>query len=139
MSEQRLNPKAWRADVLLDAVPVSNDAVREERQDGLLVLHVPIRKTWYNSSALSIILPFRSQRGFALDQLGESVWRACDGQQTVEQMIEAFAQTQHIRFHEARLLVVRFLQMLVQRKLAVLVFPEATVEALRKQGVEVPS
>lgn len=131
MSEKRTDPTTWRADVLLDAVAYANQAVREERRDGHLVLHVPIRKTWYNRPPFSWILQYRDERGFAVDQLGEFVWQACDGKQTVEQIIEGFATLHQLRFHEARLAVTRFLENLVERRLVVVVLPEqAIVESL---------
>ena len=130
---QKLDPKTWRADVLLDAVAVGNTAVRQELRDGRLVLHVPIQRKWYNSPPLSWFMPFRKERGFALDQFGEEVWRACDGEQTMEALIEEFAQQHQLRFHEARLAVTRFMQMMVQRGLVVLVFPKDKLQAIRAE------
>lgn len=131
MSKKQMDPKSWRADVLLDAVAYANEAVREERRQGHLVLHVPIRKTWFNRPPISWILSYREERGFAVDQLGQFVWEACDGKQTVEQIIENFANLHQLRFHEARLAVTRFLQTLVERGLVVIVLPEQSlVESL---------
>jgi Coenzyme PQQ synthesis protein D (PqqD) len=108
---------------MLDAVPVRNEAVRSETAAGELVLRVPLEPRWYLCPPVTWLLPVRRERAVALDRLGEEVWRACDGERTVEQIVEAFAARHHLRFHEARLSVMRFLQDLTRRGLVVMVVP----------------
>jgi hypothetical protein len=78
---------------------------------------------------LSWALPFRPEKGVALDQLGTEVWRACDGARTVERIIDEFAERHRVRFHEARNSVVSFLHSLLQRNLLVL-----AVDDVREAG-----
>jgi hypothetical protein len=104
---------------LLDAVPMRNQAVRSERRGDHLVLFVPIRKRWWMYGPLSWLLPFREERGVALDPLGEEVWTACDGERRVENIVEGFAERHRVRFHEARASVASFLRSLVERNLVV--------------------
>jgi hypothetical protein len=107
---------------MLDALPMPNHAVRvEDKGDGALVLHVPIRQRWYNGPPLSWILPFRKERSIALDQLGREVWIACDGKRNVEAIVEAFARDHGVSFHEARLGVTEFLRSLTRRGLIIIV------------------
>lgn len=131
----RGDARTWRAEVLLDAVAVKNEAVREADRDGMLVLHVPIRKTWYNVPPFSWVMPYRPERGFAMDQLGAWVWQHCDGEQTIEHMIEAFAAKHKLRFHEARLAITSFLQSMVERGIVVLVFPQDIVDSTGRESV----
>lgn len=105
---------------LLDAVPMANRAVRVEARGETLILFVPIRRPWWMQGPLSWALPFRREKGVALDQLGSEVWRACDGERTVERIIDEFAERHRIRFHEARNSVVSFLHSLLKKKLLVL-------------------
>lgn len=108
---------------LLDAVPLRNAAVQAQEQDDVLLLTVPRRRRWWMRPPLSWWLKFRTHRQVSLDALGRDVWNACSGAKTVEQIIEAFAQDHHLRFHEARLSVTTFLRMLVERNLVVLEMP----------------
>lgn len=106
---------------LLAAVPTRNTAVREETRGGALVLFVPIRKRWWTRGPMAWCLPLRDEKGVALDALGQEVWQTCDGQRDLETMVEDFAARHRLGFHEARLTVMRFLRMLAQRNLLVLV------------------
>ncbi len=108
---------------LLDSVPVANKAVRVEKHGEGLVVYLPIRQRWWMSPPLSWVLPYRSERGVALDGLGSEVYRSVDGRQTVEQIVVAFARSHRLRFHEARLAVMQFLKMLAQRNIIVLAVP----------------
>lgn len=129
----------------LAARPTRNAAVRAERRGDALVLFVPLRQRWWNAGPVAWLLPMRRERGVALDTLGQEVWQACDGQRDLETMVEDFADRHRLGFHEARLTVMRFLRMLAQRKLLVLVgsideasltHPDSvTAEAHAKAGV----
>lgn len=106
---------------MLDLVPAANRAARAEHHGQTLILYVPIQKRWWMRGPLSWILPFRSEKGVALDSLGREVWEACDGRRTIEHIAEAFAARHRVRFHEAKLSVVTFLRSLVERGVVVLV------------------
>lgn len=111
-------------DQLLDAVPICNQAVRVEVHGATVTLWVPIRRRWWMQGTLSWLLPFRSEKGVALDVIGSEVWRDCDGERRVEDIVEAFAERHRLRFHEARSSVTLFLKSLAQRRLLVLAVPE---------------
>lgn len=107
---------------VLRARPTANRAVREERTATGVVLFVAIaRPAWLR--AASWFLPLRSERGFALDQIGEEVWHACDGSHSLEAVVDEFAARHRLRFHEARVLVAQFLKTLTERNLVALVVP----------------
>ena len=110
---------------LLDSVPVANEAARVEKHGEGLVVYLPIRPRWWMSPPMSWVLPYRTERGVALDPLGSEVYRAVDGRQTIEQIVVAFAESHRLRFHEARLAVMQFLKMLAQRNIIVLAVPDA--------------
>lgn len=110
---------------VLDAVPTPNVLVRGERRGTTLVLWRPRPRTWWSGLA-ALLLPWRDQKGFALDALGEEVWSACDGERSFEHIIEAFAERHRLRFHEARVPVAQFVRVLVERDLLSLVTPEGS-------------
>jgi hypothetical protein len=109
---------------VLDTRPTRNVAVRVEKAGAGVVLFVPVaRPTWLR--ALSLALPLRREKGFALDQLGQEVWLACDGSRSFEVIVDEFAARHQLRFHEARAMVAQFLKTLTERKLVALVVPDA--------------
>lgn len=114
---------AFDAEALLDAVPTPNAAVRAERRGDAVVLWVPLQRRWYNQGAFRWLLPLRGEKGYALDRLGQEVWEACDGERTLERIVEDFARRHRVRFHEARVAVLTFLRTLVERRLVALVGP----------------
>ncbi len=106
---------------VLDVIPVVNSAVRVELQTAGALLWVPIRRRWWMGAPLSWVLPFREEKGIALDGLGRQVLEACDGTATVERVVEDFAKRHRLRFHEARQSVLTFLKMLLERKVILFV------------------
>lgn len=66
---------------------------------------------------LTLIIKPRRRRIIELDTVGVEVWRACNGQHTVEDIVEAFAEHHELTFHEARVAVTNFLYSLIQRGL----------------------
>jgi dephospho-CoA kinase len=83
---------------------------------------------------LGWVLPFRKEKGVELDALGEEVFRECDGERRLEQIIERFAERHRVRFHEARQSVVQFLSLLFERKLITLSVPEDAVVRRSRPG-----
>lgn len=120
-----------KEDALLDARPAINSAVRAEQRGDALVLWVPIRRPWWLRGPLSWLLPWRPEKGIALDELGQEVWRECAGERRLEDVIESFAERHQIRFHEARLCVLAFLRSLVERNLVVLAIADESPSADR--------
>jgi len=114
---------AFDLERLLTAVPSANRAVREEQRGGALVLFIPLRRRWWMAGPVSWCLPIRKERGVALDALGQEVWRACDGQRDIQQVVADFADRHRLGFHEARLTVMKFLRLLAQRRLLILIGP----------------
>ncbi|MBD3344475.1 MAG: PqqD family peptide modification chaperone [Chitinivibrionales bacterium] len=107
---------------ILSAVPTRNSAVEENDRGQTVVLQVPLKKTkWYTHPPVSWVLPFSKYRRVALDELGKEVWDACDGVQTMERIIEMFAERHFLSFHEARLSVMEFVRQLMRRGMLVLV------------------
>ena len=116
---------------LLAAVPVPNHEVRsDEPNDEELRLRVPLRQRWFMRWPFSWVFPFSREKVVQLDVLGREVWSACDGEQSMEQIIEDFADRHGVSFHEARLSVSQFMHELMQRGFLVLVgSPKQEAEA----------
>lgn len=117
-------PVIFTGSEMLAAVPVRNEQARSEPTDrGDLVVRVPLEPRWYLRPPVTWLLPLRRDRAVCLDRLGQEIWRACDGERTVEEIVEAFAARHHLRFHEARLSVMAFLRELTRRGVVAMVVP----------------
>jgi hypothetical protein len=120
--EPRMNPSLSPDPArTLAMIPARNQAVRVETRAEGLVVWVPLQRPAWMTGPLSYLLPFRKEKGIALDAIGSEVFLACDGERKVETIIEQFAEHHRLRFHEARQSVLTFLQSLVIRKVIVLV------------------
>jgi hypothetical protein len=92
----------------------------ERRKEGWLAT-VPVARPRWLVPPLSWVLPFSPHRRVQLDGPGSSVLDLCDGQRTVEQIIETFARDNRLTFREGQLAVTQFLRELVRRGMVVLV------------------
>lgn len=105
----------------LAAVPQKNAAVKiEPAGDGLLV-SVPIPRPRWLVPPISWVLPFSDHRRVELDAPGKTVVELCDGQRTIEEVVETFAQRHKLSFRESQLAVTKFFSELVRRGIIVIV------------------
>lgn len=122
---------------LLAAVPVANEAVRERRNGKTLILYTPMRRTWWmNAMAWLPGVNWRKEKGVALDALGEEVWQSVDGRRSVEAIVERFAEKHRVRFHDARLSVMTFLELLLLRNLIVVIGKKGRAGAAAPTSLE---
>jgi hypothetical protein len=114
-----------KREMLLAAVPLRNELVRETAVAGGLRLTAPLRE-----SAMRRVFAGKNgagitrEKSFELDDLGTWVWRQMNGRQTVEGLIEAFAGHFRVNLREAEVAVVAFLKTLTQRNLIGLAAPK---------------
>jgi len=107
---------SWRP--VLEAVPVRNAAARlVERREEELCLAVAVRRPRWMVPPISWVVPLGVERRVRLDRMGSEIWDLCDGERTVEDMIDEFAARHSLSFHEARVAVTGYLRELVRRGL----------------------
>ncbi|MBA2481644.1 MAG: PqqD family protein [Planctomycetes bacterium] len=106
----------------MSAVPVRNEKVRVVEQSGGAHLTVPLT---YHAMLrpLASAMKLRTEKTFQLDVLAYSVYRRIDGVATVETLADRLKDEFQLSFHEARVLVMRYLQLLMVRGLVVLAKP----------------
>lgn len=129
MSDPAARPQraSWRR--MLAAIPRRNAAAEVIKEAGSVRIAVQSRPPWWLVGPLRWLLPVRRARVVRLDRVGGWVWGLCDGERTVEQVVEAFADRYNLTFHEARVAVTGYLRQLVQRgALAVEMPPEGPRE-----------
>ena len=101
---------------MLEARPVRNSAARVTRDsDGAVRLAVKRQRPRYLVPPLTWVVPIKPERLLALDAVGTRVWDLCDGQRTVERVVDAVAPEYGLTFHEARVAVTAYLKQLLQR------------------------
>ena len=114
---------SWKR--MLEARPVHNAAARIVSEDETTVsICVKTAKPWYLVPPVSWIVPVRSERRTELDRLGSEVWRFCDGKATVESIIDSFASSHRLTFHEARVAVTGYLRTLIRRGVLAIDLPK---------------
>ena len=114
--DKRPQASAWE---VLQSVPFRNESMSVTRgRDGGVLASIPMRRPRFLVPPLSWILPYSSHKRVSLDRMGAMVLDLCDGKRNVENIIEKFAADHKLTFRESQLLVMRFLQHLVQRGVA---------------------
>ncbi|HOW97426.1 MAG TPA: PqqD family protein [Kiritimatiellia bacterium] len=114
---QATNSPAGGWSAMLRARMIHNAAVRSQpaAQHGELRIEVPTRRPGWLVPPLSWVVRPPAFRTLTLDALGVEVWTLCDGQRTVEAVIDSFAEKNRLTFHEARVSVTAYLKSLLQQ------------------------
>lgn len=126
MSRRRAPPEPPRADwrSMLAARPVRNLAAKTEpAPDGGLWIIVRTAPAPWRRAPWKWIVPGRDRRRVALDRLGQEAWGLCDGQRSVEEIVEEMSRRYCLSFHEARAAVTAFIRELVQRGALAIALP----------------
>lgn len=115
--------RSWRR--MLEARPLRNNAVRIEKDSKKnVIIYVKASRPKYLVPPLSWIVPFRPERRVILDRLGTQVWNLCNGERTVENVVDIFGEQHHLTFHEARVAVTGYIKILTQRGVLAIVLRE---------------
>lgn len=102
------------------AIPVRNQGLTVRTDADGEVLEVALR---WNALLRPIAWAMRLPRvrGYRLDGIGREVWDQIDGLTPIESLVDAFAARHRLSFHEARTLLMSYLQLLAHRGLVVIV------------------
>ena len=122
-----LYPASWRT--TLASVPIHNPAAGVLRRERGVVVTLQGKRPAFLVPPLSWVIRPRLQRRMWLDSVGREVWELCDGERTVESIVDAFARNERLTFHEARISVVQYLKELMKRGLVALSVPDGSGEA----------
>lgn len=111
ITENQVAP--WKAQLAVS--PVCNHAAdTEERGDGTIVLKIRKRRPAFLVPPLSWILRPRMIKRYELDRIGTRVWRLCNGNRTVGDIVDEFAAAHRLTFHEARVAVTDYISRLTR-------------------------
>jgi len=101
---------------MLGSRPVRNQVLEWKHKDNK-VLIVFRRKESKSIGFLSKIFHIPEKKVVELDSLGARVWQMCDGQHTVEKMIEALVAENKLEYKEAEVALLQFLKTLAQKRM----------------------
>ena len=112
----------WRT--MLMACPVRNVAAETDpAPDGGLWITVRKARAPWHRAPWKWIVPGGDRRRIVLDSLGREVWDLCDGERTVEHIVDEMARRYRLSFHEARTAVTELLKELVRRGALAILLP----------------
>ena len=115
MAQSLSNNNAASLRKMLDAMPLRNAraTVEPDGPEGLRIAVAMEKKPF--TPPLSWIVPTRKRRTVRLDKLGAQIWNLCDGERTVERVVDAFAEKHRLTFHESRVSVTECMKQLLRR------------------------
>ncbi|MCK5850480.1 MAG: PqqD family protein [Kiritimatiellae bacterium] len=109
---------------ILESVPLINQAVEVDRgNSGGAIIMVPMKRPRYLIPPLSWLLPFSKTRQLRLDQMGMAILDLCDGNSSIEAIIEKFAVDNKLSYREAQIPVMKFMRLLTERGIVVVAKP----------------
>jgi hypothetical protein len=111
---------------MLRAIPVHNTAARIEQVPGSqnTCLSVPVVKPKWVVPPVSWFFKPRNRKTYEIDPVGMFVWERCNGTDTVETIIDAFAARYALTFHESRVSVTEYIRRLIRRGMLAIMMNE---------------
>ena len=120
-------------EVFLRSRPVRNPNVRWEKYpSGEVAIILKLRKT-KSVRLLSLFVRLPEEKKLVLDKVGSRVWELCDGEHTVEDIIEMLMREYKLRRREAEVSLTAYLQQLIKRGLIGLL-PPKELERAKKEA-----
>lgn len=109
----------------LSARPVRHPQIEwDEDEGGVVTLRLP-QPQGGARRAVATVLAAPPSRVVALDEIGSEIWRRCDGQQTVRDLIRFVMERYQFARKEADASVTSYLRTLGQRGLVAFAIPQA--------------
>ncbi|MGF1655495.1 MAG: PqqD family protein [Verrucomicrobiales bacterium] len=89
--------------------------------EGFLPISIAVRRPAWYVPPLTWFFRLSDRRVVKLDELGQKIWRQCDGKIKISEMIDQLAGEEQLTFHEARVMLTSYVQQLVARGVVVAV------------------
>lgn len=100
---------------ILSAKPIRNPLIKWEIQEsGDVQMVIPLKKTT-KLKILSYLFRVPGRKTVVLDRLGTEVWLVCDGETTVNEIIEKLCKKHKMSRKESEVSLFSYLQQLVKR------------------------
>jgi hypothetical protein len=110
-------PRADGRKAALRGKPHRTPTVRQKEENGKLYLTVQFQRSgWQRLIGANKI----RERTFGLDSYGRRVYESCNGKETVQAIINRFAEGTHVSVTEAEMAVTKFVRTLMSKGLLVI-------------------
>ncbi len=103
----------------LKAFPIRNPNLEWYKEEGKVVIKVPVRRDWIGKFVSLIFSPPPIRNIVLDDEIGSLIWELCDGNHTFEQILEVLTERYKITRREAEVAVGAFLKELGKRRFVV--------------------
>lgn len=107
-------PKLDRKQALA-IVPMRNPLIEWERKDDEVHLSIPARQDRIARLVKRLVRNLPDSRQVALDGVGSTVWELCDGERTIDSVVQAVSKQTKLTRRETEASVTLFLQTLAKR------------------------
>lgn len=128
----RRKPKLDKRDILA-IIPVRNPVITWERKGKDVILTIPVRNDWMAKVVKTIVRKLPDSRQLQLDEVGSSVWEACDGERNIDAVVKLVIGDYKLARREAEASVTMFLQTLAKKNLIGLMSAGGKKSAKRKR------
>lgn len=118
--------------------PVRNPKLRwEKKEEGTFSIFIPLEQPEGKKRGLSKLAPAPKEKQIQLDKVGSIVWELCDGERTMQDIVEHLHEEYKLLPSEAEVSLNAYFNQLSKRGLVGFVLPEETrkrlAEAARKE------
>ena len=113
-TKKRAPDRATARREFLALKPLRNPKLGYDEIEGRVVLRVPRPDTW-QVKIVNIFFPVPDERKVVLDPIGSDVWRVCDGQTPIAEIIKVLQREYKLGSKEAELSLQQFFKDLGRR------------------------
>ena len=124
-------------DQAMAAWPVRNPSIKwQTNEEDLVVVELPRRKDWVGG-LLGFLFYVPEAKPIQLDEVGTFVWSLCDGDHTVNDLVQELCREYKLNKREVEVSLTQYLQTLGKRGLVAFAIPREVAEAAGIKGQEV--
>jgi hypothetical protein len=125
---------ALTRDQAMQAWPVRNPGLTTHvSDDGIVTVELPRRKDWMGG-VLGFLFSVPASKPVQLDEIGSFVYDRCDGERTVNDIVDDMMAEYKLNRREVEVSLTKFLQTLAQRGIIAFAVPQEIAEAAGLTG-----
>ncbi|MGD8545625.1 MAG: PqqD family protein [Candidatus Bathyarchaeota archaeon] len=118
----------------LDIRPLRNPNLRwDKNEDEEITVYIPYKKGGRIRSFFSKFYEVPKERKIQLDKIGSHVWSLCDGNHTVQEIVEIIREQYKLVTEEAEAALQTYLNQLIERRLLGFILPKKTEACFEEQ------
>lgn len=120
----------------MQVMPIRNPSLEwEVNEDSNVVVTLPRRRD-LKGRLLTFFFPIPESRPVVLDEVGTFIWQRCDGNYTMDELVECLCAEYNLNRKEVQVSLVEYMKMLGQRGMVAIAVPEEIMAKLDKSAKE---